>query len=169
MQQHRQPWSGPEPRPADASVRPEGGQRVAQIAPSVGRHPASGRRGLRAVNARELMVALYPQPEARGRPAPFGEQVGEGLVELRPQAPRELGLAPERGPRRDLTAAVAAGVQGRSTAGGPPGALRVGLTHLPSRAEPRGSDLRRIFASPRPNAGCSGVGTAKTHLRAAAL
>jgi len=84
----------------------EGGQRVAQIAPSVGMHPESVRRVIRAVNARELLVVLYPQPQGTGRPATFGEQVVEGLVELLHQSPRELGFETERWTLRDLAAAA---------------------------------------------------------------
>jgi len=84
----------------------EGGQRVAQIAPSVGMHPESVRRVIRAVNARELMVVLYPQPEGTGRPATFGERVVQGLVELMHQSPRELGFETERWTLRDLAAAA---------------------------------------------------------------
>jgi len=84
----------------------EGGQRVAQIAQSVGMHAESVRRVIRAVNARELMVVLYPKPEATGRPATFGEQVVEGLVELMQQSPRELGFETERWTLRDLAAAA---------------------------------------------------------------
>ena len=84
----------------------EGGQRVAQIAQSVGMHPESVRRVIRAVNARELMVVLYPKPEGTGRPATFGEQVVAGLVELMHQSPWELGFETERWTLRDLTAAA---------------------------------------------------------------
>ncbi len=82
----------------------EGGQRVAQIAPSVGVHPESVRRVIRAVNARDLMVVLYPKPQETGRPPTFGERVVRWVVELMHQSPRALGCETERWTLRDLAA-----------------------------------------------------------------
>ena len=93
------PRVGPESSP---------GQRVVQIAQSLGRHPESVRRVIRAVNVRDLMVALYPKPQQTGRPATFGERVVPGLVALMHQSPRELGFATERWTLWDLAAAYAA-------------------------------------------------------------
>ena len=84
----------------------EGGQRVAQIAQTVGMHPESVRLVIRAVSARELMMVLYPQPQATGRPATFGGRVVQGLVELLHQLPRALGFETERWTLRDLAAAA---------------------------------------------------------------
>jgi len=87
-------------------VLSEAGQRVAQIAETVGMHPESVRRVIRAVNARDLMGVLYPKSQQTGRPPTFGEQVVERLVELMHQSPRELGFETERWTLWDLATAA---------------------------------------------------------------